>query len=73
MFKFIKRLFRKSKQPTITFESERIERIESDPSFPDEIENDPFMREVLLRCIRSNKMVIGNKDADGSVSFTEVD
>ena len=67
MFSFLKSLF--VRKPVKSFVSPRYE---GDPVFPDEVENDPVMREVMLRAIRSGKTVIANKHSDGSVTITEI-
>lgn len=67
MFAFLKSLFvRKQVEPLVS------PRSTDDPVFPDEVENDPVMREVILRAIRSGNVVIGNRHSDGSVTIKEI-
>lgn len=71
ILKFIKSLFKsKKKSEQIPFQSIKKP---GDPKFPDEIENNPVMREAIMRCLDSNKPVFGVQKSDGSVSFVESD
>lgn len=70
MFSWIKRLFVRAESRTPEpFESPRQA---GDPTFPDDIEDDPVMRECIMRAYRTGKPVFGSRDADGQVTITEV-